>query len=170
MSKLDELIAELCPDGVEYKFLKDIAEFRRGSFPQPYGNSSWYGGEDSMPFVQVADVSDYGFCLNPETKQQISKLAQPLSVFVETGTVVVSLQGTIGRVAITQYDCFVDRTLAIFNTYKVNIDKRYFAYQLKAKFDVEKKTARGSTLKTITKQEFSKFRIPLPPQIGRAHV
>lgn len=24
MSKLDELIAELCPDGVEYKELKDI--------------------------------------------------------------------------------------------------------------------------------------------------
>lgn len=163
MSKLDELIAELCPNGVEYKLLEDIAQFRRGSFPQPYGNSSWYGGEDSMPFVQVADVSDYGFCLNSETKQQISKVAQQHSIFVEVGTVIVSLQGTIGRVAITQYDCYVDRTLAIFKNYKVNVNKKYFAYQLKAKFDIEKKTARGSTLKTITKEEFSKFEIPIPP-------
>lgn len=163
MSRLEQLIAELCPDGVEYKSLEDIVQFRRGSFPQPYGNSNWYGGEGSMPFVQVADVSDYGFRLNPDTKQQISKVAQPLSVFVKTGTVIVTLQGTIGRVAITQYDCYVDRTLAIFNNFKVDINKKYFAYQLKAKFNIKKETARGSTIKTITVEEFSKFTIPIPP-------
>ena len=116
-----------------------------------------------MPFVQVADVADFGFTLHQTTKQKISKLAQPKSVFVEKGTVVVSLQGTIGRVAITQYDSYVDRTLAIFTSYKEDINKKYFAHQLKAKFDLEKEFARGSTLKTITKQEFSKFQIPIPP-------
>lgn len=116
-----------------------------------------------MPFVQVADVADFGFRLHQKTKQQISRLAQPKSVFVEKGTVIVSLQGTIGRVAITQYDCYVDRTLAIFTNYKVDINKKYFAHQLKAKFDLEKEFARGSTLKTITKEEFSKFQIPIPP-------
>lgn len=30
MSKLDELIEELCPDGVEYKTLGDIATITRG--------------------------------------------------------------------------------------------------------------------------------------------
>lgn len=148
---------------VEWKTLDDLVSFRRGSFPQPYGSSIWYDGEDSMPFVQVADVSDFGFSLNKSTKQRISKLAQPKSVFVAAGTVIVSLQGTIGRVAITQYDCYVDRTLAIFNNYKEDINKKYFAYQLKSKFDIEKEYARGSTLKTITKAEFSKFQIPIPP-------
>ncbi|MGL4986933.1 MAG: restriction endonuclease subunit S [Treponemataceae bacterium] len=163
MSYLNELIARLCPNGVEYEKLNNIVTFRRGSFPQPYGNSEWYGGENSMPFVQVADVSDENFLLNIETKQQISELAQPKSIFVPIGTVVVTLQGTIGRVAITQYDCYIDRTLAIFNNYKIEIDKKFFAYQLKAKFDVEKIKARGSTLKTITKEDFSQFTIPLPP-------
>lgn len=148
---------------VEWKNLEDVASFRRGSFPQPYGNSEWYDGEGCMPFVQVADVADFGFRLHQKTKQQISRLAQPKSVFVEKGTVIVSLQGTIGRVAITQYDCYVDRTLAIFTNYKVDINKKYFAHQLKAKFDFEKEFARGSTLKTITKEEFSKFQIPIPP-------
>ena len=147
----------------EWRTLDELVSFRRGSFPQPYGNSSWYDGESSMPFVQVADVSDFGFCLNKNTKQRISKLAQPKSVFVDKGTVIVSLQGTIGRVAVTQYDCYIDRTLAIFTNYKEQINKKYFAYQLKHKFDVEKEHARGSTLKTITKAEFSKFEIPVPP-------
>ena len=148
---------------VEWKTLDEVASFRRGSFPQPYGNSEWYNGEGCMPFVQVADVADFGFRLHRSTKQQISKLAQSKSVFVEAGTVIVSLQGTIGRVALTQYDCYVDRTLAIFTKYKAAVNKKYFAYQLKAKFDLEKEFARGSTLKTITKEEFSKFQIPIPP-------
>ena len=159
-----DLSADQAGEGeVEWKNLEDVASFRRGSFPQPYGNSEWYDGEGCMPFVQVADVADFGFTLHQTTKQQISKLAQPKSVFVEKGTVVVSLQGTIGRVAITQYDSYVDRTLAIFTSYKEDINKKYFAHQLKAKFDLEKEFARGSTLKTITKQEFSKFQIPIPP-------
>ena len=31
MSRIDELIAELCPDGVEYRKLGDIGTFTRGS-------------------------------------------------------------------------------------------------------------------------------------------
>jgi type I restriction enzyme S subunit len=147
---------------VEWRALEEVASFRRGSFPQPYGNSEWYDGEGSMPFVQVVDVLDGGFSLKKNTKQKISKLAQPKSVFVEEGTVIVTLQGTIGRVAVTQYGCYLDRTLAIFTNYVQGINKKYFAYQLKSKFDIEKENARGSTLKTITKEEFSKFKIPIP--------
>ena len=159
MSYLEKLLDN---EQVEWKELAQIVSFRRGSFPQPYGNSEWYDGEASMPFVQVVDLLDDGFALKDITKQRISKIAQPKSVFVEQGTVIVTLQGTIGRVAITQYDCYVDRTLAIFKNYIKGINKKYFAYQLKAKFDVEKENARGSTLKTITKEEFSKFKIPIP--------
>ncbi len=162
MSDMNFLERLLDGVAVEWRMLEDIVSFRRGSFPQPYGNSEWYDGEGSLPFVQVVDVLDGKFELKENTKQRISKLAQPKSVFVEEGTVIVTLQGTIGRVAVTQYDCYVDRTLAIFTNYISGINKKYFAYQLKSKFDIEKENARGSTLKTITKEEFSKFEIPIP--------
>ena len=126
MSKLDELIEELCPQGVEVKTLGEIAEYRRGSFPQPYGKADWYNGENSMPFVQVADVSA-NMKLVKKTKQRISVLAQSKSVFVPENTVIVTLQGSIGRVAVTQYDSYVDRTLAIFQKFKIEINKKYFA-------------------------------------------
>ena len=163
MSKLDELIKELCPDGVEYKAIEEVAEYRRGSFPQPYTNPNWYGGIDSAPFVQVADIKDDFFELKEKTKQTISKIAQPNSVFVRKGTVLITIQGTIGRVAITQYDAYVDRTIAIFTNYLIPINKKYFCYVAKQKFDIEKKYARGTTLKTITKEDFSKYKIPVPP-------
>ena len=130
MSKINNLIKKMCPNGVEYKKIGDIANYRRGSFPQPYTNEFYYGGEESMPFVQVADVRD-DFKLAVKTKNTISKLAQPLSVFVPKGTVIVTLQGTIGRVAITQYDSYVDRTLAIFEDLSPKLNTKYFVYQLK---------------------------------------
>ena len=164
MSKIEELIQEKCLDGVEYKILADVYEYRRGSFPQPYTEPSFYGGDNAMPFVQVADICDEGFRLNETTNQTISEIAQPKSVFVPSGTVIVSLQGTIGRVAITQYDAYVDRTVAIFTKPKLeDLDSKFFAYVLKQKFDYAKQFARGSTIKTITKEEFSRFEIPVPP-------
>jgi type I restriction enzyme S subunit len=159
MSHLDKLL-----EGVEvdWKSLDEVATFRRGSFPQPYGNSEWYDGEGAMPFVQVIDVG-HDMRLVEETKNKISKLAQPKSVFVPKDTVIVTLQGSIGRVAITQYDSYVDRTLAIFEQFQIEIDKKYFLYQLQEKFRVEKETARGDIIKTITKEDFKKFQIPIPP-------
>ncbi len=148
---------------VVWKPLEEIATFRRGSFPQPYTKSEWYGGDNSMPFVQVADMEDNKFNLVSITKQRISQLAMPKSVFVPEGTILVSLQGTIGRVAITQYDSYVDRTIAIFTHIDNEVDIRYFAYQLKRIFGIKKENARGSTIKTITKEEFGTFQIPLPP-------
>lgn len=162
MSKINDLIKKLCPNGVVFKRIGEIANYRRGSFPQPYTNEYYYGGEDAMPFVQVADVKD-NFRLVDSTKNTISKLAQPLSVFVPKGTVIVTLQGTIGRVAITQYDAYVDRTLAIFEGLSSELNTKYFVYQLKSKFDYEKQFARGSTIKTITKEEMTEFKIPIPP-------
>ena len=163
MSKIEELIEKLCPNGVEYKTIGEVATYRRGSFPQPYTNSLFYGGEGAMPFVQVADIEDSGFKLKEKTKQTISKIAQPKSIYVPKGTVICSIQGTIGRVAITQFDSYIDRTIAIFESFKIEINKRFFAYCIELKFGIEKQFARGSTLKTITKEEFTKFRIPVPP-------
>ena len=114
-----------------------------------------------MPFVQVADIGS-DMKLVEDTKRKISKLAQPKSVFAPKGSIVISLQGSIGRVAETQYDAYIDRTVAIFNNLSDTIIPRYFVYQIQNIFAIKEKTARGSTIKTITKEEFTNFDIPVP--------
>ena len=145
----------------EQRKLSECAGFRRGSFPQPYGNKEWYDGEEAMPFVQVADVGD-DMKLVDDTKQKISKLAQPMSVFADKGSVLVTLQGSIGRVAIAQYGAFVDRTVLIFDRYNQDIDKTFWAYIIKEKFIDEARKAPGGTIKTITKEALSDFDLMLP--------
>lgn len=145
----------------ERSALGEVARFRRGSFPQPYGNKEWYGGDGAMPFVQVIDVTET-LSLVESTKQKISTIAQAKSVFVEKGKIVVTLQGSIGRVAIVQYDAYVDRTLLIFEEFKRKLDAQFWAYTIQQKFEIEKKKAPGGTIKTITKAALSVFEILLP--------
>ncbi|MBM0605366.1 restriction endonuclease subunit S [Helicobacter pylori] len=147
-------------------------KYRRGSFPQPYGNPQWYS-DNGMPFVQVYDVGE-NFKLTQKTKQKISKIAQPMSVFVPKNSVIITLQGTIGRVALTQYGCYCDRTILIFDNNTLNdVNKYFFVLSLFTKFEEEKRKADGSIIKTITKQTLKDFEILLPPlneQIAIANI
>ena len=163
-----KLIQKFCPNGVSLLKIEDISEFRRGSFPQPYTNNLFYGGVEEKPFVQVADISN-NFCLNSKTKKTISKVAQPSSVFVPKGSLIISIQGTIGRAAITQFDAYIDRTILLFYNYP-KLNEKYFLYALYKLFEEKKKNARGSTLKTITKEEIKDFLIPVPPLEIQQHI
>lgn len=141
--------------------LGKLAKFRRGSFPQPYGLPEWYDDENGMPFIQVYDV-DTNLKIKPITKRKISQLATKQSVFIEKGTVIITIQGSIGRVAITQYDAYIDRTLLLFEEFYKPIDKLFFAYVIQLLFEIEKQNAPGGIIKTITKEVLTNFNINLP--------
>lgn len=150
------------PIGWEVWRLSETATYRRGSFPQPYGLDEWYDDENGHPFVQVFDVGD-NMRLKENTKRRISNAAAEKSVFVEKGTLLLTLQGSIGRIAITHYDAYVDRTLLIFQSFLNPTDIRFFMYVVHRLFDIEKRNAPGSTIKTITKERLSSFLVPFPP-------
>lgn len=141
--------------------LINIADYRRGSFPQPYGLAKWYDEFNGIPFIQVFDVDD-NMRLKATTKNKISKLASKQSVFIRKGTLIVTLQGSIGRVAITQYDAYIDRTLLLFEKFYRDIDKVFFAYIVQQLFEIKKQSAPGGIIKTITKQALSEFTVKLP--------
>jgi type I restriction enzyme S subunit len=141
--------------------LANIASFRRGSFPQPYGLPKWYDDENGMPFIQVFDVGE-DFRLKPTTKRKISSLAAEQSVFIPIGTLIITIQGSIGRVAITQYDAYIDRTLLLFEEFYQEVDITFFAYTIFLLFEIEKQKAPGGIIKTITKEVLSSFVVKLP--------
>ena len=141
--------------------LEQAVKYRRGSFPQPYGNPAWIDEINGYPFVQVYDI-DKNMKLKPDTKIKISDAAIDKSVFIPKGTIIVSLQGSIGRVAITQYDAYVDRTILLFQEFLIPMNKVFFAYIIQELFDIEKTKAPGGTIKTITKAVLSNFKVLIP--------
>lgn len=141
--------------------LEELALYRRGSFPQPYGLPEWYDEKNGMPFIQVFDVDD-NMKLKQNTKNKISQLSAQQSVFIPKGTLIITIQGSIGRVAITQYDAYIDRTLLLFEKFFRKIDKTFLAYNLQLLFEIEKQKAPGGIIKTITKQALSEFLTNIP--------
>lgn len=148
-------------EGWETKTLGEVSKFRRGSFPQPYGLDKWYDDKNGFPFIQVYDV-DYNMKLKPDTKRHISDEAKSMSVFVEKGSILLTIQGSIGRIAMTQYDAYVDRTLLLFESYKIPFNKYFFMLLVYVLFEQEKQNAPGGTIKTITKQVLANFNISYP--------
>ena len=142
--------------------LEEAVKYRRGSFPQPYGNPEWVDEVNGYPFVQVYDIAK-NMKLKPDTKIKISDAAIDKSVFIPKETIIVSLQGSIGRVAITQYDAYVDRTILLFQEFLVPLNKMFFAYIIQELFEIEKTKAPGGTIKTITKAVLSNFKVLIPP-------
>lgn len=72
------------------------------------------------------------------------------------------MQGSIGRVAITHYDAYIDRTLLIFESFQKPIEKVFFARVIQNLFDIEKEKAPGGIIKTITKESLSDFKVKYP--------
>jgi type I restriction enzyme S subunit len=148
-------------EGWVTKKLGEVAVFRRGSFPQPYGLDKWYDDINGKPFVQVFDVDD-NKKLKEETKRYISVDAQKMSVFAKKGTIVLTIQGSIGRIAIIQYDAYIDRTLLIFESYKYEFNDYFFMHTIHQLFEIEKQSAPGGIIKTITKDTLKNFEISFP--------
>lgn len=156
-------------EGWETKTLKDVAIYRRGSFPQPYGLDKWYDDYNGSPFVQVFDVGD-NMKLKSETNRKISIVAQRMSVFAKKGTLILTIQGSIGRIAITEYDAYIDRTLLVFESFLQSFDKYYFMLSISKLFEHEKKSAPGGIIKTITKEALSNFKISFPDALEQNRI
>ena len=154
-------MSDALPSSWKKESLVEISDFRRGSFPQPYGNPEWYD-DSGFPFVQVYDLGSSNL-LKPTTKVRISTLAAEKSVFVPKGTVLVSIQGSIGRVVVTQYDAYVDRTILIFTQISSNLDRDFFALMVREIFELKKNEADGGVIKTITKETLKDFLMVVPP-------
>ena len=82
MSKIDKMIADLCPDGVEYKRLGDIGSFTRGS-----GIQKKDFVDEGMPCIHYGQIytrfglfTDHALAYIPESQYKKCKKANPSDV------------------------------------------------------------------------------------------
>ena len=58
MSKLEELIQKLCPNGVEYKYISELFNTRNGYTPSKTKKEYWENG--SIPWFRMEDIREKG--------------------------------------------------------------------------------------------------------------
>ena len=98
MSRLSEMIKELCPDGVEYRKLKEIFDTRNGYTPSKSNDSYWENG--TIPWFRMEDIRENGHILS-DSIQHVNSKAIKGDLF-PANSIIVATSATIGEQCTSQ--------------------------------------------------------------------
>lgn len=163
MSHIDDLIAEHCPDGVEFKELGDVGEFVRGS-----GLQKKDFVDEGFPCIHYGQIYTYYGTSTATTKSFISpELASRLKR-AETGDLVVTTTSENIEDVCTAVAWMGSTPIAIGGhscVYKHTLDPLYAAYYFQTEgFEIQKrKFVTGTKVKDIKVSSIGRIRIPVPP-------
>ena len=163
MSRIDELIAELCPDGVPRRTLGEIGQFQRG---RRFTKADVV--EDGIPSIHYGEIyTHYGVAAAETVSHVRADLATQLR-FASQGDVVIAGVGEtvedVGKavawlgaadVAIHD-DCFL---------YRHSMDPKYVSYylQTEAFHSQKRRHVARAKVKRLSAQGLAGTTIPVPP-------
>ena len=170
MTKLEELINELCPDGVEYFTLEDITKaVNIGINPRKFFKLN--PGDATGFYVTVRELNGLQGVVQTEKTDTINDEA--ISIIqnranIEIGDILFSNTGTVGKMALvidTPTNWGVNEGIYVIKPNNKIVDSRYLYYYLASNLAYKQysKKFTGSTLKHVTQKALMELQIPLPP-------
>ena len=150
MSKLSELIAELCPDGVEYKRLGDVAELLKGV----QLNKSNMNDEGSYPVINGG----------------ISPLGYVEQYNFDENTITISQGGaSAGYVNFLTTKFWAGAHCYVLKPYDIVLN-RYIYHFVKANETKLQECQYGAGIPALAKKTVSDLPIPIPPLAIQAEI
>ena len=167
MSKLDELIQEKCPDGVEYKTLSEVFDTRNGYTPSKKEKNFWENG--TIPWFRMEDIRENGGILDKAT-QYVSQEAVKGSPF-PANSIIVATSATIGEHALITVPSIANQRftyLMIKEQYKDDYDPKFLYYYCFKLDEYCKECLNQGNFASVDMKKFAKFQFPrLPIEIQR---
>ena len=164
MSKLDELIRELCPNGVEYKKLGEIATVLRGASPRPI-KKYITNDSDGVNWIKIGDVP-VGSKYITQSEEKITKEGAEKSRYVRKGDFILSNSMSFGRPYILAIDgCIHDGWLSISNFKDVFLSD-YLYYLLSSSAiqqEMKKRASFGGAVQNLNADIVKALVLPVPP-------
>ncbi len=157
MSRLNRLIAELCPDGVEYKTIRDIVKKNIGGGTPSKANPNYWNG--AIPWASVKDLIYNGLYIS-KTKDHITTegLKNSSSNIVEQNWLVICTRINPGLCKIASCTIAINQDLrGLLLKDEANVKYVYYFFQTISI------TGRGTTVKGVSVDELNRITIPLPP-------
>ncbi|MDM1050211.1 restriction endonuclease subunit S [Sphingobacterium hotanense] len=158
MSKIDDLIAQYCPEGVEWKPLKVVCKdfiVPMRDRPKVFdGDIPWCRIEDKEG--QYFNKSKSGLCVSEEMVKQMN-----LKIF-PTGTVICSCSASLGSYAINSRPLITNQTF-IGLVCGEDLYNKYLLYFMETQTNDLVKLATTGTIPYISRKKFEELIIPIPP-------
>ena len=127
MSKIQELINKLCPNGVNYKEIGEIFNVKNGYTPSKNNSDFWDNG--TIPWFRMEDIRCNGNILN-DSIQHITKQAVK-GVLFKKNSLMVATTATIGVHALIQTDFICNQQLtcvSIKDDYEDSLNIKFYFY------------------------------------------
>lgn len=127
MSRLEQLIQQLCPDGVEYKNLGELFDTKNGYTPSKSNPSYWENG--TIPWFRMEDIRENGHILG-EASQCVAECAIKGKPF-PANSIIVATSATIGEHALITVPSLANQRftyLMLKKQYQKLFDIRFLFY------------------------------------------
>ena len=151
------LVKTLCPDGVEYRSLKDVvAKNYGGGTPSKTKTEYWDG---DIPWASVGDLSD-GVLEVTDTRSKITEegVKGSSTNVVPAGAVIVAIKINPGRMKIAGMNLAINQDIRglVLNEF---MNARFLTYYFRTLVFA----GHGTIVKSITNKHLMETKIPVPP-------
>ena len=168
MSKLDELLRELCPDGVEYKRFDEVCTLNARIGWQRLTKAEYMSKGDYLlitgtDFTEIHEI-DYSTCVYVTEE----RYKQDAKIQLKNGDILITKDGTLGKVAQVkglEMPATLNGGVFVVRCKDGSLENRFILhYLLSNHFQrVVEQQKTGSTISHLTQALFSRLMIPIPP-------
>lgn len=163
MSKLQELINKLCPNGVEFKPLGEVFEMRNGYTPSKNNPEFWEGG--TIPWFRMDDIRENGRILS-DSIQHITPSAIKGKGLFEANSFILATTATIGEHAMIIADSLANQrftNLSVRKSLSNLLVTKFIYYYMFIVDDFCKRNTNVSGFASVDMDKLKKMPFPVPP-------
>ena len=162
MSKLEELINELCPDGVDYKELQEVFTLRNGYTPSKDNPEFWENG--TVPWFRMEDIRQNGRILG-DSIQHVTQRAVKGNLF-PADSIILATSATIGEHALLTVTALANQRFTFLTRkepYLNSLYMKYFYYHCDILDEWCKQNVTLGNFNSVDMGKLKKYKFPLPP-------
>ena len=160
---IDRLVAELCPDGVEYRPIEELFTTRNGYTPSKSNSSYWANG--TVPWFRMEDIRENGGILS-KSLQSVHESALKKGGMFPSGSIIVATSATIGEHALINVDFLCNQRFTVLilkDEFKNLLSPKFLYYY---SFVLDRwclANTTQSSFASVDMKRFKKFEFPVPP-------
>lgn len=153
------MIFRTIPDGWEIKMMPQVVKWGSGGTPKATEKQYYDGG--SIPWLVIGDLND-SIVSSSASKITELGLQNSSAKMIPTGTLLVAMYGSIGKLGITGIECCTNQAIAYAKELYGVTTKYMFFYMAMMKSELISK-GKGGTQKNISQTVLNSLEVIVPP-------
>lgn len=160
MPNIKDLIEKLCPDGVEYKSIREVCDFVQGF---AFKNNTFK--QEGVGLVRTTNIQDKTVSKDNMVYIDFEDYKENLSKYIiKKDKILIGMSGTI-KVGInnSNEEYLLNQRVGMFIPYEDIINNRFLFYILDNSVEELYNLVSGSSVKNLSSNVLNEYKIPVPP-------